>query len=52
MLSDGIELDEIATSLHRSPKTVGYYRRQLLGKLQAKNDVQLANLARDYGLTP
>ena len=52
MLSDGIELDEIATSLNRSPKTVGYYRRQLLGKLQAKNDVQLANLARDYGLTP
>ena len=51
LLSDGIGLSEIAKLLHRSPKTVSYYRRRLMKKLQAKNDVQLANLARDYGLT-
>ncbi|MGE0859336.1 MAG: response regulator [Gammaproteobacteria bacterium] len=46
----GFSHDEIAQRLHLSAKTVAHHRRQLLEKLGARNDVQLAVIARDQGL--
>ena len=49
-ISNGFSLDEIAERMCLSPKTIAYHRRQLLGKLGVRNDVQLATLARNQGL--
>ena len=49
-IAKGQSHDEIATRLCLSTKTVAQYRRQLLDKLGARNDVQLAAIARDQGL--
>lgn len=49
-IAKGLSHDEIATRLCLSTKTVAQYRRQLLDKLGARNDVQLAGIARDQGL--
>ena len=49
-IAKGLSHDEIATRLCLSTKTVAQYRRQLLDKLGARNDVQLAAIARDQGL--
>jgi two-component system invasion response regulator UvrY len=46
----GLPHEEIALGLCLSAKTVAQYRRQLLEKLGARNDVQLAVIARDQGL--
>jgi len=46
----GLPHEEIALRLCLSAKTVAQYRRQLLEKLGARNDVQLAVIARDQGL--
>ena len=49
-IAKGLSHDEIATRLCLSAKTIAQYRRQLLDKLGARNDVQLAAIARDQGL--
>ena len=49
-IASGLPHEEIALRLCVSTKTVAQYRRQLLDKLAARNDVQLAAIARDQGL--
>jgi two-component system, NarL family, invasion response regulator UvrY len=49
-IAGGLCADDIAAGLCLSAKTVAHYRRQLLDKLGARNDVQLAGIARDQGL--
>ena len=49
-IASGLPHDEIALRLCLSAKTVAQFRRQLLEKLGARNDVQLAAIARDQGL--
>ena len=46
----GLSNEDIAARLCLSGKTVAHYRRQLLDKLGARNNVQLAGIARDQGL--
>jgi len=46
----GLEHADIARLMFLSAKTVAHHRRQLLTKLGARNDVQLAAIARDQGL--
>lgn len=50
LLADGQGPADIAGALHLSRKTVGSYRRRLRGKLAARNDLQLARIARQHGL--
>lgn len=49
-IAQGKGSEEIAQQLKLSVKTVQAHRRHLLEKLGARNDVQLARLARDHGL--
>ena len=44
-------MSDIAALLSLSSKTIAHHRRQLLAKLEVHNDVQLAGVARDLGLT-
>ena len=46
-ISNGLNLEEIATVLCLSPKTIAHHRRSLYRKLRVGNDVQLVNLVRD-----
>lgn len=48
-ISDGLNLDEIASVLCLSPKTIAHHRRSLYRKLNVGNDVQLVNLVREQG---
>ena len=48
-VSDGLNLDEIASVLCLSPKTVAHHRRSLYRKLNVGNDVQLVNFVREQG---
>lgn len=48
-ISNGLNLEEIATVLCLSPKTIAHHRRSLYRKLRVANDVQLVNLVRDQG---
>ena len=50
-ISDGLNLDEIATVLCLSPKTVAHHRRSLYRKLRVANDVQLVNMVRAQGFS-
>jgi len=52
LIADGCMVAEIAAHLCLSHKTVHAHRRHLLHKLQAKNDVHLARIARENGLLP
>jgi len=49
-IANGLSPDDIAERLCLSVKTVAHHRRHLLTKLDARNDVQLATIARDQGL--
>lgn len=49
-IANGLSYDDIAVRLCLSAKTVAHHRRQLLDKLGARNDVQLAGIARAQGL--
>jgi two-component system, NarL family, invasion response regulator UvrY len=49
-IAKGLSMSDIAGQLSLSGKTVAHHRRQLLSKLDVKNDVQLAGIARDQGL--
>ena len=49
-ITSGLGHDDIARKLCLSAKTVAHHRRQLLAKLGARNDVQLAGIARAQGL--
>ena len=49
-IAGGLSYQDIAARLCLSGKTVAHYRRQLLDTLGARNDVQLAGIARDQGL--
>ena len=49
-IASGFSPGEIADKLCLSGKTIAYHRRQLLAKLDATNDVQLAAIAREQGL--
>ena len=48
-ISNGLNLEEIASVLCLSPKTVAHHRRSLYRKLHVANDVQLVNLVREQG---
>ncbi|MGR8950749.1 MAG: response regulator [Gammaproteobacteria bacterium] len=48
-ISNGLNLEEIASVLCLSPKTVAHHRRSLYRKLDVANDVQLVNLIREQG---
>ena len=50
-ITDGLNLDEIASVLCLSPKTIAHHRRSLYRKLQVGNDVQLVNFARAQGFS-
>ena len=50
-ITDGLNLDEIATILCLSPKTVAHHRRSLYRKLHVGNDVQLVNMVRAQGFS-
>jgi two-component system invasion response regulator UvrY len=52
LLAEGADIGDIAGQLKLSIKTVHGHRRHLMAKLKAKNDVQLARYARDYGIMP
>ncbi|MGE0383543.1 MAG: response regulator [Gammaproteobacteria bacterium] len=52
LLADGIDIADIAVQLKLSIKTVYSHRRNLMEKLNASNDVQLARFAREHGITP
>jgi two-component system invasion response regulator UvrY len=49
-IANGLTPQDIAAHLSLSIKTVAHHRRHLLTKLEARNDVQLATIARDQGL--
>jgi len=50
-ITDGLSIDDIATVMSLSPKTIAPHRRTLYEKLGAKNDVQPAIIANAQGLT-
>ena len=52
LLGQGLSIKEIASTLHRSAKTVENHRSSIGRKLQLDDRVQLAELARRAGLTP
>lgn len=49
-IASGLSTDSIGSRLNLSVKTVAHHRRHLLSKLQVENDVQLATIAREYGI--
>jgi len=50
MITHGNRVQEIASKLCLSPKTVNTYRYRLFEKLTVKNDVELTHLALRYGM--
>lgn len=52
LLGQGLSIKEIATTLHRSAKTVENHRSSIGRKLHLDDRVQLAELAQRAGLTP
>ena len=50
-ITEGLNIDEIATAICLSPKTIAHHRRSLSEKLGAGNDVQLAIIANAQGLS-
>jgi len=50
-IAEGLNIDEIASVMSLSPKTVAHHRRAVCAKLGAKNDVQLAITANAQGLS-
>jgi len=50
LLSEGNSVNEIASTLHISPKTVNVHRANIMEKLQVKNAVQLAHIAVKTGM--
>ena len=50
MITRGNKVQDIAESLHLSPKTVNTYRYRLFAKLGVKSDVELTHLALQYGI--
>lgn len=49
-ISNGASVEDIAANLSLSIKTIAHHRRALLSKLDVRNDVQLATIARVQGL--
>jgi two-component system invasion response regulator UvrY len=50
MITSGLKAQEIAESLHMSPKTVNSYRYRIFKKLDISSDVDLTHLAIRHGL--
>lgn len=50
MVTQGLKIQDIADSLHVSPKTISTYRYRLFAKLGVDSDVELTRLAMRYGL--
>lgn len=50
MVTRGLSIQNISSSLHLSPKTVSTYRYRLFEKLGVDNDVALTRLAMRHGL--
>ena len=50
LISQGMKTNEIADTLHLSPKTVSTYRKRLHEKLEVDSDIEMVNLARQHGL--
>lgn len=48
MICNGRTIKEIADRLKRSPKTISNQKNSAMQKLGAKNDVELANIVRDF----
>jgi len=49
MITEGLNVNQIAERLFLSPKTVGTYRYRMFEKLGIKNDVELTHLAMKHG---
>lgn len=50
LIKHGLRLDDIARTLHRSPKTIQSHRDSIARKLKESNRVKLAEIARTAGL--
>ncbi len=50
MICSGQSIVEIANRLSRSPKTISNQKNSAMRKLAVRNDVELANAARDLGI--
>lgn len=50
MTAEGSTLNEIASKLHISTKTISTYRNRIFNKLKIRGDVSLTYLALEYGL--
>lgn len=50
MVTQGEKIQDIASALNVSPKTISTYRYRLFSKLGVENDVDLTRLAMRYGL--
>jgi len=50
MITHGHRVQEIASKLCLSPKTINTYRYRLFDKLKVRNDVELTHLALHYGM--
>jgi two-component system invasion response regulator UvrY len=50
MVTQGQKIQQIAESLHLSPKTISTYRYRLFEKLGVKTDVELTHLAIRHGI--
>jgi len=51
MMMDGQNINSISEKLFLSPKTVSTYRSRLYSKLDVSNDIELARLALQHGVT-
>ena len=50
LIADGKGPKEIANELSLSPKTVSTYRKRILGKMNMRNNIELADYARENKL--
>lgn len=50
MVTQGVKVQDIASKLHLSAKTVNSYRYRIFDKLGVKSDVDLTHLALRYGI--
>lgn len=50
MLADGKKIQDIATAMHLSPKTVATYKYRIYEKLNTRSDVDMTRMAMRYGV--
>ena len=50
MLAEGRKIQEIAETMHLSPKTVATYKYRIYDKLDTRSDVDMTRMALRYGV--